>query len=98
MPVPKEHEVIYSKGFLRDVRRLPSEAVEKLAFLLALLAADPFDLRLHTKPLHAPLRGVYTLRITRDWRVAFEFVSETTLKLVAADHRDAIYKRLARNL
>ncbi|MBI4080913.1 MAG: hypothetical protein HY430_04045 [Candidatus Levybacteria bacterium] len=90
------NEVVYGAGFLHDVQKLQYEVQEKLAQLLDILVVDAFDPRLHTKPLGAPLKGVYSFRITRDWRVAFEFFGQHTIKLLVADHRNRIYKRLAR--
>ena len=91
-----QNEIFYGTGFLRDVPKLQHEAQEKLAQLLDILIVDTFDSRLHTKPLGAPLKGKYSFRITRDWCVAFEFSGQHTIKLLVVDHRNRIYKRLAR--
>ncbi len=88
--------IFYGKNFLRDAQRLPKEAQQKLASLLEILADDPFDPRLHGKALGPPLRGKFSFRITRDWRVGFEFLDAHTIHLLAAERRDRIYKRLER--
>ncbi len=96
MSAPRQNEIIYGHGFLRDVAKLPRDVREKLAQLLGILVVDAFDSRLHTKPLGAPLKDKYSFRITRDWRIAFEFSGQNIIKLLVADHRDQIYKRLER--
>lgn len=87
-------EVLYDGGFLKDVRVLPGQAQGKLSALLEILRGDPFDVRLHTKPLAAPLQGLFSFRITRDWRVGFKFKTSEVIQLLAADRRDKIYQRL----
>ena len=89
-----ENEIYYGDGFLRDLRKLPKESKVKLSKLILFLKTNIFDPRLHTKPLGSPLEGVCSFRITRDWRVGFYFISQNTIKLLIADHRDSIYERL----
>ena len=95
MPAPR-NEVIYDKDFLKDVRRLPLEVREKLSELMEILQEDPFDSRLHTKPLSAPLQGIFSFRIVRDYRVGFKFYAPRVILVLATDNRDQIYKRLRR--
>ena len=57
---------------------------------------DVFDPRLHTKPLDFPLKGKFSFRITRDWRVGFEFLGPRIIHLLAVDHRSRIYRRIGR--
>ncbi|MEK7089994.1 MAG: type II toxin-antitoxin system RelE/ParE family toxin [Patescibacteria group bacterium] len=90
------NDVIYDKHFLHDIRKLPAECQEKLAELIDLLQNDPFDPRFHTKPLGPPLQGIFSFRITRDYRVGFKFLSDHVIQLIAADNRDKIYKKLSR--
>lgn len=92
----ERNEIEYGDGFLRDVRRLPKEAVEKLGVLLTVFQENAFDPRLHTKPLGPPLKDKYSFRITRDWRVGFVFIGQSRIKLLVADHRDKIYERMKR--
>ncbi len=92
------NEIIYEKDFLQDSRKLPAECQHKLAELLEILQDDPFDFRLHTKPLSAPLQGLFSFRITRDYRVGFKFRAARVIQLLAVDRRDKIYKRLLRKV
>jgi len=98
MPEVSKNKIVYGDGFLRDVRKLPKEVQSKLADLLTLLALNAFDSRLHSKALGIPLEGVYSFRVTRDWRVGFIFIASHEIKLLAVDNRDAIYQRLKRLL
>ncbi|MBI2100840.1 MAG: hypothetical protein HYT47_02370 [Candidatus Vogelbacteria bacterium] len=90
------NEVFHDQDFLRDVRRLPIETQRKLSGLIELLEEDAFDPRLHTKPLSVPLQGIFTFRITRDYRVALKFRGAHLIQLLLADKRDKIYERLKR--
>lgn len=92
----ERNEIIYGDRFLRDVSILPGNIQKKLAGLLQLLATDAFDTRLHTKPLARPLHGMYSFRITRDWRVGFAFRAPHVIHLLAALNRRRIYKRMER--
>lgn len=78
--------------FEKDTRRIPHAAQVKLAFLLELFRRNPFDSRLHTKPLAEPLRGLFAFRITRDWRVVFRFLSPHEILLLRVKHRKDIYR------
>lgn len=97
MSIP-QNEITYDKDFLKDVRQLPIESRNKLAELLEIFQNDPFNPLLHTKPLNAPLQGIFSFRITRDFRVGFKFLGQYALRLLIADRRDRIYKRLQRKI
>ena len=91
-----ENEVIYDKDFLKDVRRLPAGLHEKISDFIDVLRHDPFDPRLHTKPLSAPLQGMFAFRVSRDYRIGFKFSASHVIHLLAAANRDAIYQKLQR--
>lgn len=95
MSVP-QNEIIYEKDFRRDVYSLPRKVQDKLGFLIGILHVNPFDSRLHTKRLGPPLQGAFSFRITRGYRVGFEFKGAGIIRLLAADRRDKIYQRLLR--
>lgn len=88
------NEIVYDSGFLKDVKKLPRQIQKKLAELITILAKNPFDHSLHTKPLAQPLEGKYSFRITRDWRVCFYFRHQNSIHLLAVDHRNKIYQRM----
>jgi mRNA-degrading endonuclease RelE of RelBE toxin-antitoxin system len=82
----------YDSNFEKQASRLEKRLQKKLAALLALMAENPYDSRLHTKPLSEPLAGVLSFRITRDWRVSFHFADSTTVRLLEVKHRKDIYR------
>ncbi len=97
MPEPR-NEILYDKDFLRDVHALPVQYQKRLAKYIEILQDDIFDPRLHTKPLSTPLQGIFSFRITRDYRVGFKFRASHVIMLLAVDRRNMIYKRLARKM
>ncbi|MCD6193308.1 MAG: type II toxin-antitoxin system mRNA interferase toxin, RelE/StbE family [Candidatus Aminicenantes bacterium] len=65
----------YTKTFLKEAKHLPKTLKPKLAEQLSRLSENPFDARLHTKPLKGKLVGFYSFRITREYRVIFELLN-----------------------
>jgi mRNA-degrading endonuclease RelE of RelBE toxin-antitoxin system len=53
---------------------------------------NPYDSRLHAKHLSPPMTGLLSFRITRDWRVNFQFLDAETIFLVDVAHRKDIYR------
>ncbi len=49
--------------------------------------------KLHSKPLVGKLKGFYSFRITRNWRVIFSFLDRETIFLIDVAHRKDIYRR-----
>lgn len=85
-------ELLYSKQFLKSSKKLPKVQQIKLAKLLELLQIEPYSALLHTKPLSGQLTGYYSFRITREYRVIFQFISPTEIKLIETAHRKEIYR------
>ena len=83
--------IYYSNYFLSQAKKLPSHQQKKLAELLKLLQENPFHPKLHSKNLTGKLSGLYSFRITRDWRVIFQFLSPAEVRLVEVAHRKDIY-------
>jgi len=84
--------VRYGDHFFRSAKKLPRKQQEKLAVLIELLSANPFNPKLHTKHLTGKLSGLYSFRITRDWRVIFQFVSSQEIQLIEVANRKDIYR------
>ncbi|HEY4511742.1 MAG TPA: hypothetical protein VJH55_02795 [Candidatus Paceibacterota bacterium] len=78
--------------FEKDVKDTPKDVRVKLAILLEFLQRDPFDPRLHIKKLKEPFEGVFSFRITRDWRVMFKFLAPREILLLHVKHRKDIYR------
>src|SRR3990167_8380347 len=76
--IGKEKEGRYNPQFVKKILRASQE--------------KPFHQLLHAKSLTGSLAGFYSFRITRDWRVIFQFVNPQTIKLIEAAHRKDIYR------
>ncbi len=85
-------EIVYSQDFIKSAKLIPKPIQNKLAALLEIFKNNPFNPKLRTKPLTGPLKGIYSFRITRDWRVIFIFFNPETIFLLEAAHRKDIYK------
>lgn len=85
-------KVRYGKRFLDSVRALPKTQQRKLDVLLERFVQNPFNPLLHTKKLTGPLAGFWSFRITRDWRVIFQFFEPEIIQLILAKHRKDIYR------
>lgn len=85
-------KVAYAPNFLKSAEKLSNNLQTKLADLLAILEANPFNPRLHTKHLAGQLTGLLSFRITRDWRVIFRFLEPRIIQLVDVARRKDIYR------
>jgi len=85
--------LVYTASFLKSAKNLPKSQAIKLAGLLGILQQKPFHLKLHTKNLTGSLTGFYSFRITRDWRVIFQFLAPEKIKLIIIGHRKDIYQK-----
>lgn len=84
--------IVYGDSFLRSAQKLPRAQQNKLAKLIEILQENPFHPQLHTKSLTGQLSGLYSFRITRDWRVIFQFLSPEGIYLLDIGHRKDIYR------
>ena len=84
--------LVYGERFLQSVRVLPAPQQKKLARLLEALRENPYYPLLHTKRLSGELAGILAFRITRDWRVMFQFNDPTTVQLLRVVHRRDAYR------
>ena len=87
-------QIIYGNHFLKSAKKLPKKQQEKLAEFLETLKENPFHKLLHTKPLVGQLTGFYSFRITRHWRVIFQFIALEKIKLIEVGHRKDIYRKI----
>ena len=85
-------ELQYTKSFVKSVRKIPPNQQIKLAKLLGVLEIQPYSPLLHTKPLTGKLTGFYSFRITREYRVIFQFIESMIIKLIDIAHRKDIYR------
>lgn len=83
--------IVYTDSFLESARKLPKEQQNKLSKILEIIQNNPFHSKLHTKSLTGLLAGFYSFRVTRDWRVIFQFLNSDKIKLIEIGHRKDIY-------
>jgi addiction module RelE/StbE family toxin len=84
--------IVYSDAFLKSAAKLPLANQKKLDALLSLCAENPFHPSLHTKRLVGSLHGFLSFRVTRDWRVLFQFIDAETVQLLRVAHRKDVYR------
>lgn len=86
-------EIVYSRDFVKSAKILPKTVKIKLTNLLEVLKTDIFNSKLHLKPLTGRLKGFYSVRITRDFRIILNFaLNINTIFLIDVRHRKDIYK------
>jgi addiction module RelE/StbE family toxin len=86
-------KIVYSKDFIKSVKRTPKQIQNKLADLVEILQQNPFHPKLHSKPLVGKLKGFYSFSITRNWRLIFSFLDSETIFLIDIAHRKDIYRK-----
>lgn len=84
--------LVYHRHFKKTAKQLPKAQREKLGTLLLTLQKDPFHSTLHTKRLGGEMAGLLSFRITRDWRVLFQFMDQQTVQLLRVKNRKDVYE------
>ena len=84
--------IILGRDFLKSAKLLPKPIQRKLAGQLVLLEANPYHPLLHTKKLIGELAGLFSFRITRDWRGSFYFRDSETIYVRDVDNRKDVYR------
>ena len=84
--------VYYSDRFRKSAKRLNEKQQARLARLVVLLRENPFDPLLHTKSLSGRLAGIYSFRVTREYRALFRFLSPDEIFLIDVGDRKDIYR------
>jgi len=84
--------VIRTDSFERSLEDLPSDVQQRAEEQITFLIADLRDPRLHVKKLRKPLDGVYSFRITRNYRALFYFNVENDVIVFDVDNRKDIYR------
>lgn len=85
-------QIVYHSNFLKSAKKLPETQQEKLSYLIETLQDNPYHPSLYTKHLAENLAGLLSFRITRDWRVIFQFFDQNTIQLLRVKHRKNIYR------
>ena len=84
--------ILYESSFIASAKKIDGKLKEKLASKIEILEIEPFHPKLHSKPLTGPLKGFYSFRIGRNYRVIFIFAGNGEIQLIKIAKRDEIYK------
>lgn len=85
--------VIETEDFARSLKRLPAPTQRLYHVQRERFIQDQRDSRLHTKKLNG-LDDVFSLRVTRNYRVLFYFhTSDTAIFFIVGNRKD-VYKNL----
>jgi len=87
-------KIEYHRKFVKEFQKIPVEIQEKATLLEDIFRHDPFDQELKTKKLQGKLQSFYSFRITREYRIIFEFIEKEKVVFLAVKHRKDIYKNL----
>ena len=85
-------KVVFSGKFLKSAGVLPSKLQAKLDSLVSLLESNPHHPLLHSKELTGNMTGFWSFRITREWRVIFQYLAPDTIQLLRVVHRKDAYR------
>ncbi len=85
-------QVHYHRQFIKEFKKLPKAIQSKLILLEERFKENCFNLDLKTKKLQGKLFPFYSFRITREYRVIFQFTATDEVLFLAVKHRKNIYK------
>lgn len=83
--------IYYHRGFLKELKKLPKEIKIKYIDLEEIFKTNPLDPRLFSKKLAGKFKNHYSFRITREYRVIFNFVADQEVVFLQIGHRKDIY-------
>ncbi len=82
----------YTSNFVKSFRRLPREIQDLAIEQEGIFKINLHDPRLHTKPLHGRLKGLWSFRVTRRYRVLYGFKSSEVVLFYEIEHRWFVYE------
>ena len=85
-------KISFRKGFKKSARVLNRKNLVRLTDLIVIFSNNSFHSKLHTKALTGKLAGLFSFRITREWRVIFKFISPEEILIIKVRHRKDIYR------
>lgn len=85
-------EIIVTKKFEIDLRKIPSDVKIKTDFLLQKLKQNPFSRNLPIKKLKGLEGDFWRLKIDRDYRLVYSIIKKSII-LYRIRHRKDIYQK-----
>jgi mRNA-degrading endonuclease RelE of RelBE toxin-antitoxin system len=86
-----EFAIHYTTHFIKGFRSLPKKIQEFAVKQESYFQKDPNDPRLHVKALKGKLKGLYSFRITRNYRVLFSWKDKSNVLFYEIGDRKFIY-------
>ena len=84
--------IVYSKQFLKTVRKLPPRVRTQLANRIELFGTNPLDERLRNHALHTPYKGSYSINVTGDYRAIYHLVDKQTALFTHIGTHSQLYR------
>lgn len=82
----------FSSRFPRALKKCSDEIAPLLDESIALFLRNPNDPRLHSKPLTGTLKGYWSFRVGRNFRVLYQQLSRDLYLFYDIDDRKDVYK------
>ena len=82
----------YTSNFVRSFQRLPREIQDLAIEQEHIFKTNERDPRLHAKPLQGRLKGLWSFRVTRRYRVLYAWKSKTVVLFYEIEHRRFVYR------
>jgi mRNA-degrading endonuclease RelE of RelBE toxin-antitoxin system len=86
-------KIVQTDDFKKALAKLPLSAQKAFVIQESRFVENPRDSRLHIKKLQG-LEGVFSFRVTREYRVLFYFHAEKVVIFFAVGHRKDVYRDL----
>lgn len=84
-------QIHYTEQCIRGFRSLPKEIQQLAIRQETIFRGDASDPRLHTKVLKGKLKGLYSFRVTRNYRVLYAWKGKNEVLFYEIGDRQYIY-------
>lgn len=81
----------YSSNFVKDFQKLPKSIRELTAKQEEIFKNNCQDPRLHAKPLKGRLKGLWSFRVTRNYRILYSWKDKENVLFYEIGNRKYIY-------
>ncbi|OGG48397.1 hypothetical protein A3G63_02525 [Candidatus Kaiserbacteria bacterium RIFCSPLOWO2_12_FULL_52_8] len=83
--------IVYASSFKKQIRHLPPGIKRALSERLRLFVDMPYHPLLDNHVLKGDRRGYRSINITGDWRVIYEYVDATNVRLIEIGTHHDLY-------
>lgn len=85
--------VLYSKKFVKELKKLPAEIIEIAIIKEEIFKTNPLHSSLRLHELHGKLQGLWSISLTKNYRIIFERQLNGDILFISIGKHD-IYKCL----